>query len=291
MITNSKILVIGGAGFIGSHLCESLIALSNEVISLDNYLTGSKENHVKGVEYIEGSSCSIFDCIEDFDPQFIYHLGEYSRVESSFNDYDLVIENNLHSMKNVLKFASEKNAKLIYAGSSTKFGDTLGGSGASPYAWTKFTNTEHLKNYADWFSLNYAIVYFYNAYGGREISSGKYATLIGIYKEIYKQGIKKYPVVRPGTQLRNFTHYSDIVNGLLAVGERGFGDGFGIGADNTFNVLDIVKMLDGTPEFIPQRQGNRLSAELHTDKTKDLGWKPKVDLTEYMFEFKQNLEE
>lgn len=286
MINNSNILIIGGSGFIGSHLCE-VLASKNKVISLDNYLTGSKKNHVPMVEYITGDCMNIFDILGDYEPQYIYHFGEYSRVETSFDDYDLVIENNLFSMKNVLKYSSLKKAKLIYAGSSTKFGDDHGGARASPYAWSKSVNTEHLKNFAEWFSLNYAIVYFYNAYGGREIRYGKYATLIGIFKEIYMNGNKDFPVVKPGTQLRNFTHYSDIVSGLIAVGEKGYGDGYGIGSDESYSILDVVDILDGSPKFLSKRKGNRLSAELKTQKTKDLGWMPKKNLEKYLINFKK----
>lgn len=283
---NLNILVIGGAGFIGSHLCEKLCS-TNNVVSLDNYLTGSKDNHIKGVNYIEGSCTDIDNVNIDMKPDIVFHLGEYSRVESSFDDYDLVIRNNLHSMMNVLNYVKKIDAKIIYAGSSTKFGDDLGGLNASPYAWSKYTNTQHLKNYANWFGLNYAIVYFYNAYGGREINNGKYATLIGIYKNLYHKNIKSFPVVRPGTQVRNFTHYSDIVNGLVHVAQKGSGDGYGIGSDYAYSILEIVEFLGGTPEFLPTREGNRLTADLITRKTKNLGWAPKYDLKDYLKNLKK----
>ena len=85
-----KILVTGGAGFVGSNLCEALAKdPNNEVYSLDNYFTGSRDNHVEGVTYIEGSTEHIFELI-DFVPNLVYHLGEYSRVEQSFGDIDKV---------------------------------------------------------------------------------------------------------------------------------------------------------------------------------------------------------
>ena len=86
-----KILVTGGAGFVGSNLCEALAKdTNNEVYSLDNYFTGSRENHVEGVTYIEGSTEHIFELI-DFVPDLVYHLVEYSRVEQSFDDIDKVL--------------------------------------------------------------------------------------------------------------------------------------------------------------------------------------------------------
>ena len=284
MIKNKNILIIGGAGFIGSHLSEYLVS-NNSVLSIDNYLSGTRENHVAGVKYIEGSSKDIWDLAGNFSADIIYHLGEYSRVESSFDDYELVIENNLVPFSKVLLYAKHHNAKLVYSGSSTKFAKYTNDDTNSPYAWVKSINTEHLVNYANWFSLEYAIVYFYNAYGGNEIGSGKYSTLIAKYKRLYKEGIKDLPVVSPGTQLRNFTHYSDIVRGLIMVALKGSGDGFGIGSDRSVSILDIVSYLKCSPTLIPSRRGNREDAKLVTTNTKALGWHPQYDIEEYLNSF------
>ena len=162
-----KILVIGGAGFIGSHLCEAL-SFENEVYSLDNYFTGSTDNHIDNVTYIKGSSSEISDKIK-FIPDLIFHLGEYSRVEQSFEDIELVVKSNIEGTLAVIEFVRKNKCKIVYAGSSTKFGDNGLTKDNSPYAWTKATNTELIKNYGKWFNINYAIVYFYNAYGPREI--------------------------------------------------------------------------------------------------------------------------
>ncbi len=283
-IEGKNIIVIGGAGFIGSHLIEKLVT-NNNVISVDNYLSGSKENHLDGVKYIEGSCENISDLVIDFSPNFIFHLGEYSRVESSFDDYQVVIDNNLVPFSKVLLFAKEHDAKLIYSGSSTKFAHYNKDEIHSPYAWVKSKNTEHLINYAKWFSLKYAIVYFYNAYGGNEISDGKYSTLIGKYKKLYVAGERNLPVVSPGTQLRNFTHFTDIVSGLEAVAIDGIGDGFGIGSDRAVSIIDIVNYLGCSPTLIPSRRGNRQNAALVTENTKALGWSPKVDIEKHLQEF------
>ena len=155
-----KILVTGGAGFVGSNLCEALAKdPNNEVYSLDNYFTGSRENHVEGVTYIEGSTEHIFELM-DFTPDLVYHLGEYSRVEQSFDDIDKVLLFNKIGTLKVLEFCRKNGCKLIYAGSSTKFGDGGMGKDQSPYAWSKSSNTELVKNYGNWYGLEYAIVYF-----------------------------------------------------------------------------------------------------------------------------------
>lgn len=282
-MNRKKILVTGGAGFVGSHLCERLAQDSeNEVYSLDNYFTGSKENHVSGVEYIEGNTCDI-DKLVRFRPDMVYHLGEYSRVEQSFEDMETVWKFNKDGIFSVLEFVRKNGCKILYAGSSTKFGDGGLGRSASPYAWTKATNTELVMNYGDWFNVPYAITYFYNVYGGREISSGKYATLIALFKEKMRKG-EPLTVVSPGNQKRNFTHIEDIIDGLVLVGENGFGDEFGIGCPHSYSILEVAEMFGGQVQMLPERRGNRMVADVITDKTNALGWSPKRKLKDYISE-------
>jgi len=273
-----NILVTGGAGFVGSHLCERLANDGNTVTSLDNYFTGSLDNHVEGVQYIQTSTSDIFEVIEET-PDIIYHLGEYSRVEQSFDDIKLVHAYNTKGTFQVLEYVRQTGAKLIYAGSSTKFSDV--GADASPYAFTKAQNTQLVMNYGNWFDIDYAITYFYNVYGGREISEGKYATLIALFKDRIENG-KNLKVVSPGTQRRNFTHIDDIVNALVLIGEHGSGDGYGIGSDESFSVLEVAKMFNGEIEMLPERKGNRMTGEVVTEKTKALGWNPKHNLKTYI---------
>ena len=275
-----KVLVTGGAGFIGSHLCERLAQDGNKVTSLDDYSTGSKENHVDGVVYVKGETSNI-DKLITFSPDIIYHLGEYSRVEQSFDDIEKVWSSNKDGIFAVLQFCRKTKAKLIYAGSSTKFGDGGLGRSQSPYAWTKSSNTELVENYGNWFGIKYAITYFYNVYGGREISTGKYATLIALFKEKYKNR-KPLTVVSPGTQLRNFTHIEDIISGLVLVGKKGRGDNYGIGCSQSFSILDIAKMFGSEIEFLPERKGNRMSASVVCDKTKSLGWEESYSIENYI---------
>jgi UDP-glucose 4-epimerase len=277
----ARILVTGGAGFIGSNLCEALIKEGHIVHSLDNYSTGSIENHVDGVVYFQGDTAHISK-LSDQAYDMIYHLGEYSRVEQSFNEFDKVWNFNIAGTKNVLEFAKMKQAKLIYAGSSTKFGDN--GSNSSPYAWSKASNTQLVMNYSEWYGLDYAITYFYNAYGKREISDGQYATLIAKFKNRVKSGLP-LEVVLPGTQQRNFTHIDDIVSGLIAVGFRGRGDGYGIGSPETFSVAEVAEMFKADVKFLEPRRGNRMTAPVISDKTRELGWEAKNHLRDHIAEF------
>lgn len=281
------ILVTGGAGFIGCHLCAQLSKdASNRVVSLDNYSTGSEDNHVPNVEYIKGDTKDI-DSLVIFSPDIIFHLGEYSRVEQSFDDFETVWDYNKIGTFEVLQFCRKHACKVVYAGSSTKFGDGGLGRTQSPYGWTKASNTELVENFGNWFSVPYAIVYFYNAYGPREIRTGKYATLIALFAEKMRKG-EPLTVVSPGEQKRNFTHVNDIIRALIMVGEQGYGDEFGIGSPEAYSVLDIAKMFGGHINMLPERRGNRMRADIITEKTKALGWSAQLSVADWIEELRQN---
>ncbi len=282
-----NILVTGGAGFIGSNLCLELSKNPNNcVYSLDNYFTGSELNHVKNVKYIKGDTSDIEKLIQ-FKIEIVFHLGEYSRVEQSFDDLEKLWEYNSNGTFSVIQFCLKNECKLIYAGSSTKFGDNGVGIDQSPYAWTKNKNTELIINFGKWYNLNYCIVYFYNAYGPNEISKGSYSTLIAIFKQQYLNS-KSLTVVKPGTQKRNFTHVFDIVEALILIAEKGKGDGYGIGHPNSFSVLEIAKMFGSKITYLNERRGNRMNAELVTKKTISLGWKPKYEVRDYILKIINN---
>ena len=277
-------LVTGGAGFVGSHLCERLLKEGHEVYSLDNYFTGSESNHIQGVHYFKGETAEISNIMPDEKYDFVFHLGEFSRVERSFDDIDLVFKYNWNSIYAILKFTKDNKSKLIYSGSSTKFGDSGKNKFESPYSFTKYSNSMLVKSYAEWNDLNYAITYFYNVYGEREIESGAYATVVAKFLRQKRSGSQKLQVVSPGTQTRNFTHVSDIINGLILVGEKGFGDDYGIGSDESCSIIELANLFDLPFELVPANKGNRLSSELKNVKVKDLGWNPKVKLKDYILQ-------
>lgn len=280
------VVVTGGAGFVGSHLCQRLAADGYQVISLDNYFTGSIDNHVPGVEYRTGHTKDIHTHISE-QPAMVYHLGEYARTEKSFEDIETVWDLNKTGTFSVLEFCRERKCKLIYAGSSTKFADNGQGRDQSPYAWSKATNTELVKNYGEWFGLEYVITYFYNVYGPREMA-GPFGTLIRIFSELYRQG-QPLTVVSPGDQTRNFTHVSDIIAGLVLAGEKGMGDGYGIGADESFTVLEVAKLFGSEILLLPPRAGNRLTAGVDNLQVKALGWQQQHKLPQWIESVKKTI--
>lgn len=276
-----KVLVTGGAGFIGSNLIEFLVNNTDYSIwSLDDYSTGSVENHIDGVSYIKGSTIDIKNKI-DFVPDIIFHLGEYARVEKSFDDMRKVWESNKKGTFEVLEFCRENNVKIVYAGSSTKFADGGMGRDQSPYAWTKASNTELVRNYGTWFNIPYAITYFYNVYGPRE-RGGEYGTVIEIFKQKYKKG-EALDVVSPGVQVRNFTHVDDIVRGIYLVGEKGSGDDYGLGDERGYRIIDIAKMFTNNINMLPERKGNRMSSVVDVSRAKnEFGWFAEKGVEDYI---------
>lgn len=281
---SKTILVTGGAGFVGSHLVRRLVADGHRVISLDNYFTGSRENHIPGAEYREGHTKDIESLIPE-SPDIVFHLGEYSRVEKSFEDVETVWDLNKTGTFAVLEFVRRRGSKIVYAGSSTKFGDGGTGRDQSPYAWSKATNTELVKNYAAWFGIPYAITYFYNVYGPGE-RAGAFGTVIEIFRQNYLSG-RPLTVTAPGTQERNFTHVSDIVDGLVLVGEKGENDEFGLGDDRAYKVQEVAELFGGPVVMLPERAGNRMGSGLDTSAARALGWEPKRHLSEYVKEIRE----
>jgi UDP-glucose 4-epimerase len=286
----SKLIVVtGGAGFVGSHLCERLVADGHRVISLDNYFAGSIENHVAGVEYRTGHTKDIATLISET-PDIIYHLGEYSRVAKSIEEPEVVFDLNIVGTFAVLEYWREKKCKLVYAGSSTKGvgarEDGVVGRDLAPYTWMKAVNTELVANYARWYELPYAIVYFYNVYGPRERTIEEYGTVIETWRQRTLRG-ETLQVREPGTQERAFTHVADTVDGIVLVGEKGEGDNFGIGTDEIFSLMDVAHMFGGKIEMLPATKTTRPSASVDSTKTRALGWESRKHLPEYIEEVKQ----
>jgi len=284
------ILVTGGAGFVGSHVCERLVALGYRVISLDNYFTGSRENHVLGVEYREGHTKDIDTLIPET-PTTVYHLGEYSRVAKSIEEPALVWDLNMRGTFAVLEFCRTRGSKIVYAGSSTKMAsprpDGTPGRDLSPYTWAKASNTELVHNYGHWYNVPYAIAYFYNVYGPRE-RAGEYGTVIEIFRQKYLKG-EPLEVRAPGTQERIYTHVEDTVSGLLLVGEKGERDEYSIAARESYPILEVANMFGGEVVMLPARATSRPSAAMdtNTDKLAALGWTQTHTLPTYIESIKR----
>jgi UDP-glucose 4-epimerase len=288
---SQTLLVTGGAGFVGSNLIKALLTdyPAAAVVSIDNYFTGVPENHVNDprVTYLDGSTVDIAKIWAGRglpSPEIVFHLGEYSRIVQSFEDHDLTWDFNLLGTKEVVKFASAAGSKLIYAGSSSKFGNDGQDENLNPYAWTKAKNIEYITNYANWYGLDFAITYFYNVYGPGQISHGRYATVIGIFESQYLAG-EPLTVVSPGTQTRDFTHIDDIVRGIVVVAQKGSGDGYLLGAAHEWSLLDVARLFGGDYVLVPPLRGERVRGHADITKAAGLGWRPQRRLDAYVAAF------
>ena len=279
-LQGKNIIISGAKGFIGSNLVKKLAA-NNNIIAVDNLLHAPNRYEYQGVQYLDCCISHALKKLQDQHFDLFFHLGEYSRVEQSVCEPMLAFENSTNTILPVIDFCEAKQVKLIYSGSSTKFGK-YGENYESPYAKFKKINTEWIKAHAAKSKLKYAICYFYNVYGDTESDDPKYGTLIKKYTSMYNKNQHQLPVTSPGTQRRNFTHIDDTINALIYIAHKGVGDGYGICADEIYSILDVVKLFGCEPVFTSPQKGNRLDADNLSEKTKALGWRQQQTLEEFI---------
>ena len=287
-----NILVTGGAGFVGSNLIKRLIDIYPEsnILSVDNYFTGKESNHVDGVKYENKSVREFLESDYDFKPDIVFHFGEYSRVVTSFDDIEYLIDTNLYSTAMLIDRCKQWGSKLIYSASSSKFGNEGKDENLSPYAWVKAKMVELIKNYDKWYGLNYEIVYFYNVYGTGQIEEGDYATVIGIFERLYRNG-EKITVVSPGTQERDFTHIDDIVDGTIKASQKNLNHEWYLRKGEPKTLIEIAELF-GEWVMVEERKGERQTADvIESDTEHLLNWKPKNKVEDYIKNVKKEYDE
>ena len=209
-----KILVTGGAGFIGTNLIKQLLKQGHYVVSLDNYSTGIKKNHIDNpnVVYVESDILNLTEHNSSFWSKFdlVYHLAAIARIQPSFNNpLDYFKVNTLATMK-LAEECSKSDIPLIYAGSSSHHS----GKYKNPYTFSKTSGEEVLEMFKQNFGLKYVIARFYNVYGPHQLTEGGYTTLIGRWIGNI-QNARPCVIYGDGEQRRDFTHVDDIVQGLI----------------------------------------------------------------------------
>ena len=262
-----KILAVtGGAGFVGSNLIEFLLIKTNlNIISIDNYSTGKKNNQINNprVSYIKGNTKDISRILNRYKKNIhsLFHFGEFSRIYQSFKKFYECFESNSIGSKEVFKFCLDNKIKLIYSATSASLGNDGKDKNLSPYAFTKAKNLELLENLKKWFGFKYEIIYFYNVYGTKHICSGEMATVIGIFENLYKKQLP-LTVVKPGNQTRSFTHINDTIAVCFEAWKKNKCQHYSISHKKSYSILAVAKLFKSKIKYLPERAGERYASAL-----------------------------
>ena len=287
------IVVTGGAGFVGSNLIDLLLKKTKfKVISIDDYSSGSKKNHFKNsrVQYLNSHTKNIASILKK--PKkinAIFHFGEFARIYQSFIQMNTCINSNTIGTNAVFNFCLKNKIKLIYSATSASLGNRGKDKDLSPYAFTKSKNLELLENLKKWFNFRYEVIYFYNVYGPKQISSGSMSTVIGIFEDSFKKK-KPLPVVRPGTQSRRFTHIYDTVDICYLAWKKNLCRHYSISNKQSFTILKVAKLFKGKIKYLPRRAGERYASALTNMNLSNKVYKyfGKRKLREYVRNFTEN---
>ena len=283
----NKILITGGAGFVGSNLVDFFLKKTKfKIISLDNYTSGSKRNHIKNsrVTYLKGDTKNIEKYIKKPSSiNSIFHFGEFARIYQSFINMGECLDSNTIGTNAIFNFCLKNKVKLIYSATSASLGNNGNDKNLSPYAFTKSKNLELLENLKKWFGFKYEVIYFYNVYGPRQISKGKMSTVIGIFEDAYKND-KPLPVVRPGTQSRRFTHIDDTINICYMAWKKNLCRHYSISNKESYSIINVAKMFKSKIKFLKKRRGERYASALTNMNLSNKVYKyfGKIKLKEYI---------
>jgi UDP-glucose 4-epimerase len=260
------LVVTGGAGFIGSNLISEILKYKKfRVLSIDNYSTGLSKNHIKNrrLKYLKGSTKNIEILLKNYNSKIhtIFHFGEFARIYQSFKKINECFSSNIEGSLNVFNFALKNKIKLIYSATSASLGNSGKDMNLSPYAFSKAKNLELLENFKKWFNFRCEVIYFYNVYGEKQICNGDMATVVGIFEDHFKKK-KKLPVVRPGTQVRRFTHVYDTVKACIFAWRKNKCKHYSVASKQSYSIIELAKLFRNKIRYLPKRAGERYVSAL-----------------------------
>ena len=275
-----KILVTGGAGFVGTNLIKRLLKEGHIVYSLDNYSTGKRENHIEGCTYYTND----IQKISAYDDRFmtvdvVYHMAAIARIGPSFERPEDYIDTNFNGTYEVIKYCIKNDIPLIYAGSSSKHS----GRFKNPYTFSKDLGEDIIQLYQKHFGLKASITRFYNVYGPNQLTEGGYTTLIGRWIHNIQNG-KDCIIYGDGSKRRDFTHIDDIVDALIRIPQRdAWGYEFELGRGKNHSVNEVAEMFGITPKYEDDKPGEAQITLCESDLARHiLDWNPKINLEDYI---------
>tara|TARA_R110002051_G_scaffold241753_1_gene302177 strand:+ start:5150 stop:6016 length:867 start_codon:yes stop_codon:yes gene_type:complete len=284
-----KVVVTGGAGFIGSNLVDRLIDANLEVIILDNLSTGKKENINPKAEFIQCDVSKDRPLFEGVDT--VFHLAATPQVQYSIeNPTD---NNNLHSLINMLNISKKLGVKrFIFSSSSAVYGNPKYTpidenhplNPLSPYALHKLIGEQYCKLYSDIYNLDTVCLRYFNAYGDRMSNTGAYKSVISVFKEQQSQN-QPLNIVNDGEQKRDFVHVEDIIqaNILCATHPNNFkGEIYNVGTGNAYTVNQIADIFGGEKQYGETRIEPKCSIAENAKIRLELDWKISNDLQNFI---------
>ena len=280
-----RTLVTGGAGFVGTNLVKRLLQDGHDVVSIDNYSTGKKENHQEGCNYWNFDLSDRRNAVLERDEyDVIFHLAALPRIVPSFKDPVATFTSGPVATINVLDRAKKNKIPVIYAGSSSCTGDVY----ANPYTFSKWQNEELCNLYSKLFDVPTTICRFYNVYGEYQTNEGAYCNVLGIFERKYSKG-KPLTITGDGEQRRDFTYVGDIVDGLIRASQYksdSLSEEFELGNGKNYSINELAEAFGDCPkEYVDARPGE-MRVTLNTDARAEdlLGWKPKGDIIKFVKE-------
>lgn len=291
-----RCIVTGGAGFIGSHLVDRLLAEGRQVIVIDNFSTGRPQNleHQRTNKNLQLIEADINEA-EKIEPYFhqidwVFHLAALADIVPSIQRPQDYFRANVDGTFTVLEAA--KNAevkKFLYAASSSCFGipdeyptpETAEIRPQYPYALTKRMGEELTMHWHKVYKLPVVSLRLFNVYGPRSRTSGTYGAVFGVFLA-QKLANQPYTVVGDGKQTRDFTYVSDVADAFLTAAQSPIvGEMYNVGSGNTYSINRLVELLGGEVSYIPKRPGEPDCTYADVSKIKrDLGWEAKVSFDE-----------
>ena len=288
-------LVTGGAGFIGSHLCDLLVKNGFEVTVIDNLSTGRLQNlaHIKDKIRFINSDLSILDkgwtsAVSSAD--YVFHLASLADIVPSIENPIEYYNSNVTSTLNILTSVdAQRLKKFIYAASSSCYGiaknyptnenDDI--DPEYPYALTKRLGEELVLHWHRVYGLKVISTRFFNVFGTRSRTSGTYGAVFGVFLA-QKLANKPLTIVGDGNQCRDFTYVSDICDGLLLAAESRYEcEIFNLASGQTQTINHLASLLSDNVINIPKRPGEPDITHADISKAKDLiGYEPKVSFNE-----------